>query len=188
MCSEDDKPINQQQSPISNKKTHSSVSKNASSSSSSLTNQTLKQQNASKFMSFFHISDFIAILSGNKVAFVDPLERLSSPEERSFVAIFDLKHDTQDIEQFEDQFKPLEKIFNIPLLKNRYYEGTIIRVPLRTHSNPCNVSSKLIYVKDILVNAKDFMKESHLHVLFSKNITNIQFCRSKDGLNVEKVC
>lgn len=138
-------------------------------------------------MSFFHISDFIAIISGYKVAFVDPLERLSSPDERSYVAIFDLESDTQDIEQFEDQFKPLEKIFNIPLLKDRYYKGTIIRLPLRTHSNTCNVSSKLIYVKDILINAKDFMKEAHLHVLFSKNVTSIQFCKSKDGINVENV-
>ena len=171
-------------SKSSSPSTSASSTPNGAASSNSSSNH---QQNASKFISFFHISDFIAILSGYKVAFVDPYERFA-PDERSYVAIFDLEHDTHDIEQFEDQFKPLEKIFNIPLLKNRYYEGTIIRLPLRTHSNPCNVSSKLIYVKDILVNAKDFMKESHLHVLFSKNITNIQFCRSKDGLNVEKVC
>jgi hypothetical protein len=176
VCSEDD----------SNEVTQNSK-KSSSPTSSVLSNQTLKQQNASKFMSFFHISDFIAILSGYKVAFVDPLERLSSPDERSYVAIFDLENDTQDIEQFEDQFKPLEKIFNIPLLKNRFYQGTIIRLPLRTHSNSCNVSSKLINVKDILVNAKDFMKEAHLHILFSKNVNSIQFCKSKDGINIEKV-
>ena len=143
-------------------------------------------QYASKFMSFFHISDFIAILSGHKVAFVDPYERITN-DERSYVAIFDLEHDTRDIEQFEDQFKPLEKIFNVPLLKNRYYNGTIIRLPLRTQTSTCSVSSKLVYVKDILVNAKDFMKEAHLHILFAKNISNIQFCRTKDGKNIEKV-
>lgn len=166
-----------------------------------MSNQTLKQQNASKFLSFFHISDFIAILSGHKVAFIDPHERFNSnsntsiggggnvanDERSSYVAIFDLEKDTQDIEQFEDQFKPLEKIFNVPLVKNRHYNGTIIRLPLRTQSNTCNVSSKLIYVKDIFTNAKDFMKEAHLHILFSKSITNIQFCRSRDGQNVEKV-
>jgi hypothetical protein len=177
VCSEDD----------NNEVTQKNSKKSSSPTSSILSNQTLKQHNASKFMSFFHISDFIAILSGYKVAFVDPLERLSSPDERSYVAIFDLENDTQDIEQFEDQFKPLEKIFNIPLLKNRFYQGTIIRLPLRTHSNSCNVSSKLIYVKDILVNAKDFMKEAHLHILFSKNVNSIQFCKSKDGINIEKV-
>ena len=143
-------------------------------------------QYASKFMSFFHISDFIAILSGYKVAFVDPYERIAS-DERSYVAIFDLENDTHDIEQFEDQFKPLEKIFNVPLLKNRYYNGTIIRLPLRTQTSTCSVSSKLVHVKDILVNAKDFMKEAHLHILFAKNISSIQFCRTKDGQNIEKV-
>ena len=143
-------------------------------------------QQASKFISFFHISDFIAILSGYKVAFVDPYERFA-PDERSYVAIFDLEHDTQDIEQFEDQFKPLEKIFNVPLLKTKYYNGTIIRLPLRTQSSTCSVSSKLVHVKDILVNAKDFMKEAHLHILFAKNISNIQFCRTKDNQNIEKV-
>ncbi|CAF0746878.1 unnamed protein product [Brachionus calyciflorus] len=141
---------------------------------------------ASKFMSFFHISDFIAILSGFKVAFVDPYERISN-DEPSYVAIFDLENDTNGIDQFEDQFKPLEKIFNVPLLKNKYYNGTIIRLPLRTQNSNCSVSNKLVYVKDILVNAKDFMKEAHLHILFSKNISNIQFCRTKDNQNIEKI-
>lgn len=103
------------------------------------------------------------------------------------MAIFDLENDTQDIEQFEDQFKPLEKIFNVPLLKNRYYNGTIIRLPLRTQTSNCSVSNKLVHVKDILMNAKDFMKEAHLHILFAKNISNIQFCRTKDSQNIEKV-
>jgi hypothetical protein len=161
----------------------SSTPNGAASSNSSSSSH---QQNASKFISFFHISDFIAILSGYKVAFVDPYERFA-PDERSYVAIFDLEHDTHDIEQFEDQFKPLEKIFNVPLLKNRYYNGTIIRLPLRTQTSNCSVSSKLVHVKDILMNAKDFMKEAHLHILFSKNISNIQFCRTKDSQNIEKV-
>lgn len=143
-------------------------------------------QSASKFVSFFHIADFIAILSGHRVAFIDPHERMA-PDERSYVAIFDLENDTQDIEQFEDQFKPLEKIFNIPLVKNRSFNGTIIRLPLRVQQSSCSVSSKLVHVKDLLVNAKDFMKEAHLHILFSRNISSIQFCRSKDGVTVEKV-
>ncbi len=62
---------------------------------------------------------------------------------------------------------------------NKYY--------LRMQSNVCSVSNKLVYVKDILMNAKDFMKEAHLHILFSKNISNIQFCRTKDNQNIEKV-
>jgi len=37
------------------------------------------------------------------------------------------------------------------------------------------------------MNAKDFMKEAHLHILFSKSISNIQFCRTKDSQNIEKV-
>jgi len=42
---------------------------------------------ASKFVSFFHIADFIAILSGTKVAFIDPHEHMA-PDKRSYVAIF----------------------------------------------------------------------------------------------------
>lgn len=164
----------------------SSSTSSTPSNGASSTSNSHQQSNASKFVSFFHISDFIAILSGYKVAFVDPYERFA-PDERSYVAIFDLEHDTHDIEQFEDQFKPLEKIFNVPLLKNRYYNGTIIRLPLRTQTSNCSVSSKLVHVKDILMNAKDFMKEAHLHILFSKNISNIQFCRTKDSQNIEKV-
>jgi hypothetical protein len=169
------------------KSNQSSKLPNGNKSSTNGTDSTLNSSTqGSKFMSFFHISDFVAILSGYKVAFVDPYERFA-PDERSYVAIFDLEHDTHDIEQFEDQFKPLEKIFNVPLLKNRYYNGTIIRLPLRTQTNACSVSSKLVHVKDIMINAKDFMKEAHLHILFSKNISNIQFCRAKDNQTIEKV-
>jgi hypothetical protein len=171
--------------PAKNGTNGSATNGNSVASSDDPTSANLAQY-ASKFMSFFHISDFIAILSGFKVAFVDPYERIAS-DERSYVAIFDLENDTHDIEQFEDQFKPLEKIFNVPLLKNRYYNGTIIRLPLRTQTSTCSVSSKLVHVKDILTNAKDFMKEAHLHILFAKNISNIQFCRTKDGQNIEKV-
>ena len=145
-----------------------------------------QHQQGSKFISFFQISDFIAILSGHKVAFVDPYERFST-DERSYVAMFDLQHDINDITQFEDQFKPLEKIFNVPLIEKRFFNGTIIRLPLRTQTSSCSVSSKLVHVKDILMNAKDFMKEAHLHILFSKNISSIQFNRTKDSQNIEKV-
>jgi hypothetical protein len=169
-----------------NSGTNGTTSNSDSSYTAGATTSNTQQQHASKFISFFHISDFIAILSGFKVAFVDPYERFA-PDERSYVAIFDLENDTRDIEQFEDQFKPLEKIFNVPLLKNRYYNGTIIRLPLRTQTSTCSVSNKLVHVKDILMNAKDFMKEAHLHILFSKNISNIQFCRTKDSQNIEKV-
>lgn len=31
------------------------------------------------------------------------------------------------------------------------------------------------------------MKEAHLHILFAKNISNIQFCRTKDNQNIEKI-
>lgn len=188
ICSDDDPPTSNN-GAASKSSTASSSTKTKSSFSSKLKEKqdsAASAHQASKFISFFHISDFIAILSGYKVVFVDPYERFAT-DERSHVAIFDLEHDTQDIEQFEDQFKPLEKIFNVPLLKNRYFNGTIIRLPLRMQTNTCSVSNKLVHVKDILMNAKDFMKEAHLHILFSKNISNIQFCRTKDSQNIEKI-
>jgi hypothetical protein len=150
------------------------------------------KQNASKFFSFFHITDFISILSGQQVAFVDPYERFTHDAERSYIAYFDLK---RDINTNDDsvQFKQLEKLFNqTTLSKTRFFNGTIIRLPLRTQvapTSPTNTSitNKCVFVKDLLVNAKDFMKEAHLHILFAKNISSIHFCRTKDGQNTEIV-
>ncbi len=151
------------------------------------------KHNASKFFSFFHITDFISILSGQQVAFVDPYERFTHDVERSYIAYFDLKRDI-NVNDDSIQFKQLEKLFNqTTLSKTRFFNGTIIRLPLRTQattlgsSTNTNITSKCVFVKDLLVNAKDFMKEAHLHILFSKNISSIQFSRTKDGQSIENV-
>lgn len=84
---------------------------------------TTKTKNTSPF---FRLSDYLCILSGSRVVFYDPNERIIN-EERAFVSIFDLESD--DITAFKDQFSSLDYF----LFKSRtYYNGTLIRLPLRT--------------------------------------------------------
>ncbi|UJR25620.1 hypothetical protein I4U23_006972 [Adineta vaga] len=75
---------------------------------------------------FFPLTDYLCILSGSRVIFYDPNERIIN-EDRAFVSIFDLE--TDDITSFKDQFSPLDYF----LFKSKtYYNGTLIRLPLRT--------------------------------------------------------
>jgi len=79
--------------------------------------------------SFFHLTDFLCILSGSRVVYYDSNERMIN-DERSYVSIFDLEND--DIEMFKDQFSPLDYFL---LKSKKFYNGTLIRLPLRTTLN-----------------------------------------------------
>ena len=79
--------------------------------------------------SFFHLSDFLCILSGSRVVYYDPNERMVN-DERAYVSIFDLEHD--DIDMFQDQFSPLDYFL---FQSKTFYNGTLIRLPLRTLAN-----------------------------------------------------
>ncbi|CAF0916453.1 unnamed protein product [Adineta ricciae] len=75
---------------------------------------------------FFPLTDYLCILSGSRVIFYDPNERIIN-EDRAFVSIFDLE--TDDVTAFKDQFSKLDYF----LFKSKtYYNGTLIRLPLRT--------------------------------------------------------
>jgi NurA-like 5'-3' nuclease len=64
-------------------------------------------------------------------------------DERAYVSIFDLEND--DIEMFKDQFSPLDYF----LLKSKtFYNGTLIRLPLRTTSN-IQISTQIRTLEDI---------------------------------------
>ncbi|CAF0837469.1 unnamed protein product [Adineta steineri] len=75
---------------------------------------------------FFQLTDFLCILSGSRVVYYDPNERTTN-EERTFVSIVDLEHD--DITLFKDQLSPLDYFL---LNSKKCYNGTLIRLPLRT--------------------------------------------------------
>lgn len=92
--------------------------------------------------SFFHLTDFLCILSGSRVVYYDLNERMIN-DERAYVSIFDLEND--DIEMFEDQFSPLDYF----LLKSKtFFNGTLIRLPLQTNTSK-DLGNKIQTLDDI---------------------------------------
>ena len=120
--------------------------------------------------SSFHVTDFLCILSGSRVIYYDP-------NERAYVSIFDLEHD--DIELLQDQFSPLDYF----LMKSKtFYNGTLIRLPLRTTSNDQS-SSQLQSVEEIKQQILRYFSSQQLFMQFlltQTKIKNIEFDHTKD--------
>jgi hypothetical protein len=126
--------------------------------------------------SFFHLSDFLCILSGSRVVYYDPNERMTN-DERAYVSIFDLEND--DIDMFQDQFSPLDYF----LLKSKtFYHGTLIRLPLRT-TQSTEISSHIQTLDDI---KQQILRCFHSNesfielLLIQTNINTIEFNYTKD--------
>ncbi|CAF4098769.1 unnamed protein product [Rotaria sp. Silwood2] len=126
--------------------------------------------------SFFHLTDFLCILSGSRVVYYDPNERMIN-DERAYVSIFDLEND--DIEMFQDQFSPLDHF----LLKSKtFYNGTLIRLPLRTTSTT-QISTQIQTLDDI---KQQIYKYFHFNnslidlLLLQTNLNTIEFDYTKD--------
>ncbi|CAF0766720.1 unnamed protein product [Rotaria sordida] len=126
--------------------------------------------------SFFHLTDFLCILSGSRVVYYDPNERMTN-DERAYVSIFDLEND--DIEIFQDQFSPLDYF----LLKSKtFYNGTLIRLPLRKTSTT-QITTHILTLDDI---KQQILRYFHLNesfielLLMQTNINLIEFDYTKD--------
>jgi hypothetical protein len=119
--------------------------------------------------SFFHLTDFLCILSGSRVVYYDSNERMIN-DERSYVSIFDLEND--DIEMFKDQFSPLDYF----LLKSKtFYNGTLIRLPLRTTLNNTQISKQIQTLDDI---------KQQILGYFSSNNSFIELLLTQTNLNI----
>lgn len=130
----------------------------------------------SKAASFFHLTDFLCILSGSRVVFYDPNERMTS-DERAYVSIFDLEND--DIDMFQDQFSPLDYF----LFKSKTsYNGTLIRLPLRTNLTG-EISNYIQTLDDIRQQIIRYFNsnQSLMELLLTQHqIQTIQFDYTKD--------
>lgn len=126
--------------------------------------------------SFFHLTDFLCILSGSRVVYYDPSERMVN-DERAYVSIFDLEHD--DLDMFQDQFSPLDYF----LLKSKTsFNGTLIRLPLRTTENH-QLSAPSQSLDDIKQQIMRYFSSHPTFIEFlltQTKIKNIEFDYTKD--------
>ena len=126
--------------------------------------------------SFFQLSDFLCILSGSRVVYYDPNERMVH-DERAYVSIFDLEHD--DIDMFQDQFSPLDYFL---FQSKTFYNGTLIRLPLRT-SSQTQLTNQIQTLEDIQQQLFQYFSSRHSFIdllLSQTNINKIIFDHTKD--------
>ena len=126
--------------------------------------------------SFFHLTDFLCVLSGSRVVYYDPVERMVH-DERAYVSIFDLEND--DIEMFQDQFSPLDYF---RLRSKTFYNGTLIRLPLRKAAQT-QISSQIQTLDDVRQKIFHYfsLKNSLIELsLLQTNIQSIVFDYTKD--------
>ena len=126
-----------------------------------------------QFFVFIISLDLPSIVSGKRVAFLDPHEKYFEHGEpgREFSIADPL------LENHFDQFKPFHKIFDCDLKHQSYYSGTLFRFPLRTQ--PSELSTK-IYTKEMVDTLFDsFKKEASAILLFLKNVDSISLYEQK---------
>lgn len=138
--------------------------------------------------SFFHLTDFLCILSGSRVVYYDPNERMVN-DERAYVSIFDLEND--DIEMFQDQFSPLDYFLS---KSKTFYNGTLIRLPLRTQSTT-QILTQIQTLDDIKEQIYKYFNTNHslielLLMQTSLNIVDFEYTKDfhsfKRLLSIEK--
>lgn len=129
-----------------------------------------------KTSSFFHLTDFLCILSGSRVVYYDPNERLVH-DERAYVSIFDLEND--DIDMFADQFSPFDYFLS---KSKRFYNGTLIRLPLRRRLNK-ELSPKIPTLDELKQDLLKYFSSTNSlieYFLIQTSLQTIKFDYTKD--------
>ena len=129
-----------------------------------------------KSSAFFHLTDFLCVLSGSRVVYYDPNERMIN-DERSYVSIFDLEKD--DIETFRDQFSPFEYFLS---KSKKFFNGTLIRLPLRACVNG-SISTNIQTLDELKQDIIKYFSSIHCLIEFFLNqtqLTTIKFDYTKD--------
>ncbi|EGC35675.1 hypothetical protein DICPUDRAFT_97832 [Dictyostelium purpureum] len=113
------------------------------------------------FNSTYHITDCPQIISGKKLWFLDPHKLIKEGIEcADFTA--------ENYEEYEDQFKPFEQ-FGCTM--KSYFEGTIIRLPLRLRGN--KIKEKPLSIGDCKKILEEFYNEMLEIPIFLKVISSI---------------
>ncbi|EGC35674.1 hypothetical protein DICPUDRAFT_97831 [Dictyostelium purpureum] len=113
------------------------------------------------FNSTYHITDCPQIISGKKLWFLDPVKLIKEGIEcADFTA--------ENYEEYEDQFKPFEQ-FGCTM--KSFFEGTIIRLPLRLRGN--KIKEKPLSIWDCEKILEEFYNEMLEIPIFLKVISSI---------------
>ncbi|ESN95266.1 hypothetical protein HELRODRAFT_193608 [Helobdella robusta] len=122
------------------------------------------------FKSVFHLTDLPSVLSGNKLAFIDPHQTLFDTSSHAW----NLQKHPELLETMKHQIEPYLGIFNCNenTFQNGFYNGTLFRFPLR--QMPSHLS-KVPYSHDKMNALIDsFTSDAHLLPIFLKYLESVE--------------
>ncbi|XP_038062187.1 sacsin-like [Patiria miniata] len=148
------------------------------------------------FISVYHLTDIPCIISGNKIGFLDPLEKHFSHDPHTNTRYKGRRgkkwNMTADLlAKFPDQFSPyLIDLFhcNQNNFENGKLEGTIFRFPLRTSES---LISKSVFTDHARVHDlfASFQRDAEISLLFLKHVESIAvYERDHQDANPRLIC
>ncbi|CAE8643601.1 unnamed protein product [Polarella glacialis] len=132
------------------------------------------------FNSVYSCSDLPSILSDDVVLFLDPhvrhLRAMGASAAKPGIKLRFLKIDVLD--KFRDQFEPYHGMFGCDLTSSTPFQGTLIRLPLRTAetaktSDICNMVATPASAMETLA---AFREAAAQCLIFLQHVKKIQFC------------
>lgn len=134
------------------------------------------------FKSIFHMTDLPSVISNNKLAYIDPHEKYFTFDGESATGYcWNIQERRSEMNKYGSQFKPFKSVFgcNEETFKRGHYPGTLFRFPLRIAQSPL---SKTVYDSSKILNLfQSFKQDSHLILLFLKNIKKVELCIRKNS-------
>ncbi|XP_041369664.1 sacsin-like [Gigantopelta aegis] len=126
------------------------------------------------FKSVFHVTDWLCIISGEWILFINPHQ----PKDEVCLLSKIANLDTNILQALSNLFEGTFGFSNICLQK-RYYEGTLFWFPLRQRKS--ELSENVYTEKDIMDLFKVFVPEAKITLLFLKSLESISLFQRGDS-------
>ncbi|KAK3098427.1 hypothetical protein FSP39_019351 [Pinctada imbricata] len=117
------------------------------------------------FKSVFHITDYVTVISGRKLLFIDPLKENSNP--REVCGFLDLK-DVDDFMKVQNSISPLYKLFDIDDQSSKGFPGSLFWFPLRNATS--DLSQNVYSLEKCKGLFRSFRNEAPIELLFCKSL------------------
>ncbi|KAM9987055.1 hypothetical protein ACTFIY_011483 [Dictyostelium cf. discoideum] len=137
-----------------------------------------KKENLKSWNSVYHITDNPIVYSGSNVWFADPNERMSGG------LFFDL-NDDGDYNKCFSFLEPFIQFKESNCNPKEYFNGTIIRLPLRIHSS--EIKKAVLTIDAIKKILNEFSKDINEILIFLKNIASITIIVNNQIINSVKI-
>ncbi|XP_019622025.1 PREDICTED: sacsin-like [Branchiostoma belcheri] len=136
------------------------------------------------FNSVYHLTDLPMILSGSRVAILDPHKNIFLIDgELQSGCDWHLIDDAEEMERLQDQFSPFKNLFEFEgaedPFKTGFFDGTIFRFPLR--QKPSKISATLYDDGKIVDLFDSFKSDGDIVLLFLHHVRSVKLISRKDS-------